>query len=122
MENELLFTKTHEWIKWLNEEKTEAYIGLSKYATENLGDIVYVNIDKENVEKGEQLGDIESVKAVSDLFSPFTGLVSQVNEKVLNNPGLINVQPEDFWICKIVDIKDSEELFTKEEYDKLEKE
>ena len=122
MENELLFTKTHEWIQWLNEEKTEAYVGLSQYAADSLGDIVYVNIEVDETEVGEVLGDVESVKAVSDLFSPFTGKVSIVNEEVINSPELINVKPEETWICKIVDIKESDHLLSKAEYDKVEKE
>lgn len=122
MENELLFTKTHEWIQWLNEEKTEAYVGLSQYAADSLGDIVYVNIEDDETEVGEVLGDVESVKAVSDLFSPFTGKVSLVNEEVINSPELINVKPEEIWICKIVDIKESDHLLSRAEYDKVEKE
>lgn len=121
MDNELHFTKSHEWIKWLNDEKTEAYVGISKYAADNLGDIVYVNIDEDEIEKGDAFGDIESVKAVSDLLSPFTGEVSKVNQEIINKPGLINEQSEEIWICKIVNIVESVELLTRKEYDNLEK-
>lgn len=121
MDNELHFTKSHEWIKWLNDEKTEAYVGISKYAADNLGDIVYVNIDEDEIEKGDAFGDIESVKAVSDLLSPFTGEVTKVNQEIINKPGLINEQSEEIWICKIVNIVESVELLTRKEYDNLEK-
>lgn len=122
MEQELLFSKTHEWVQWLNDEKTEAYVGLSQYAVGSLGDIVYVSIDEDDIVKGEALGDIESVKAVSDLFSPVTGTVTEVNPAVLDKPVLINEKPETTWICKISNIVETSDLINREEYNKLDKE
>lgn len=119
MAKELFFTKTHEWVEWISE--TEAYIGLSKYAAESLGDIVYVNIEEDELEKGDVLGDIESVKAVSDLYSPFTGNIVEINGDVLDNPALINDNPEGTWICKVDNISDREELLSAQEYQELDK-
>ena len=120
MAKEVLFTKTHEWVKQISE--TEAYVGLSFYAARELGDIVYLDIEKKAVVKGKAMGEIEAVKAVSELYSPFTGKISEINEAILDNPSLINENSEETWICKIINITDSEELLTKTEYDKLIKE
>jgi glycine cleavage system H protein len=122
MGQELFFSKTHEWVQWLNDEKTEAYIGLSQYAVGSLGDIVYVSIDEADVKKGDTLGDVESVKAVSDLYSPVTGTVTEVNPELLENPALINIKAETTWICKISNIVETKALLSREDYDKLDKE
>ena len=121
MAQDLLFSKTHEWVQWLNDDKTEAYVGLSQYAVGSLGDIVYVSVDEADVKKGDTLGDVESVKAVSDLYSPVTGTVVEVNPELVENPALINIKAETTWICKITNIVDSEVLLSKEDYDKLDK-
>lgn len=121
MEKDLFFSKTHEWLQWLNDEKTEAYVGLSQYAVSSLGDIVYVSVDEADVKKGDTFGDVESVKAVSDLYSPVTGTVSEVNSELVDNPALINIKAESTWICKIINIVDTKELLSKEDYDKLDK-
>lgn len=120
MARELFYTKSHEWVEWISE--TEAYVGLSAYASESLGDIVYVSVEEDDVTLGDSMGDIESVKAVSDLYSPFDGEIVEVNEEVLDNAGLINEDPENTWICKIANITEKEELLSKEEYEALDKE
>lgn len=122
MAQDLLFSRTHEWVQWLNDEKTEAYIGLSQYAVSSLGDIVYVSVDEGDIKKGDTLGDVESVKAVSDLYSPVTGTVTEVNSELVENPALFNIKAETTWICKITDIVDSEALLSREDYEKLDKE
>ncbi|MGH4036388.1 MAG: glycine cleavage system protein H [Sphaerochaeta sp.] len=119
---ELMFSKTHEWVQWLNEEKTSAYIGISEYAAKKLGDIVYVGIDEEDAVQGERVGDVESVKAVSDFFSPFTGEISEINSVVIDNPAILNIKPEETWICKVDNITASLQLLSKVEYDNLDKE
>ncbi len=120
MAKELFYTKSHEWVEWISE--TEAYLGLSNYASESLGDIVYINIDEDEVFMGDSMGDVESVKAVSDLYSPFDGEITEINQDALDNPSSINEDSENVWICKISNITNKEELLTKEEYDKLDKE
>ncbi len=113
----IMYSDSHEWVKMINEN--EAYVGLSSYATKQLGDIVYINIDAEDVDIKDVLGDIESVKAVSDFYSPLKGTVLEVNEEILDNPALLNEDPENTWICKIGNIENKVKLYTLEEYNKL---
>lgn len=115
MENELLYSESHEWVKWISE--TEAYVGLSKYAAAQLGDIVYINIDAQEVSVKDVLGDIESVKAVSDFYSPLEGDVIEVNQEIVDNPALITEDAENVWICKIANIKNKVKLLSKKEYE-----
>jgi len=120
MKKDLVFSETHEWVQWLSE--TEALVGISNYAAEQLGDIVYVDIDAEDVEVKDVLGEIESVKAVSNFYSPLTGDVVEVNQDIVDNPALINEDSENTWICKIANITDQVALLSKEDYEALEKE
>ena len=88
-----------------------AYIGISKFAAEQLGNVVYVDMPEvdDEVEAGEEFGAIESVKAASDLFSPVSGVVVEVNEYLVDNPRLINEDPETNWIIK-VEMSDASQL------------
>ena len=106
---ELKYTKSHEWVK---EEDGVCVIGLTDYAQSALGDLVFVNLPEEDdaVTAGEAFSDVESVKAVSDVFSPVTGVVCAVNEELLDNPALINEAPYDAWLIKVKDVTDTEEL------------
>ena len=89
LEKELLYSKSHEWVK---EEGDEVLIGLTDYAQSELGDLVFVNLPEEGDELsvGESFADVESVKAVSDIYAPVAGIVSQVNEEILDAPEMIN--------------------------------
>ena len=101
VENEYYYTKEHEWAK-PNEEVV--IIGLSDYAQAQLHEIVYVEPPKMDAEvsQGEAIGAVESVKAVSDLYSPVTGKVVEVNQALLDNPEKINSDPYgEGWIAKI---------------------
>lgn len=111
----LLYSKSHEWVK---EEDGEVLIGLTDYAQSELGDLVFVNLPEEGdeVTTGESFADVESVKAVSDVYSPVTGVVSAVNEELLDAPEAINEAPYDAWFIKVSDITDREELLSPEEY------
>ncbi len=106
---ELKYTKSHEWVK---EEDGVFVIGLTDYAQSALGDLVFVNLPEEgdSVAAGEAFSDVESVKAVSDVFSPVSGEVCAVNEELLDNPALINEAPYDAWLIKVTNVTDSEEL------------
>ena len=106
---ELKYTKSHEWVK---EEDGLCVIGLTDYAQNALGDIVFINLPEEgdSVTAGESFSDVESVKAVSDVFSPATGTVAAVNEDLLDNPALINEAPYDAWLVKLENVTDTEEL------------
>ena len=93
-------------------------MGLTDYAQKQLGDIVFVNLPMEGdpATAGEVLADVESVKAVADVFSPVTGTVAAVNEDLMDEPQQINQAPYEAWIAKISDVTDTEELLTAAEY------
>ena len=112
----LLYSRSHEWVK---EEGDEVLIGLTDYAQSELGDLVFVNLPEEDdeVATGESFADVESVKAVSDVYSPVTGVVSAVNEELLDAPESINEAPYDAWFVRVKDISDREELLTAAEYE-----
>jgi len=113
------FTQEHEWITL--DSDSIATVGITDFAQESLGDITYVQLPKEGeeIKKDDPFGVVESVKAVSDLYSPVTGRVVEVNQPLLNAPELINEDPmADGWMIK-VEVKgelDMEGLMTKAEY------
>lgn len=113
--DDLKYSKSHEWVK----EDGEVTVGLTDYAQSELGDLVFVNLPEEgdDVTVGEAFGDVESVKAVSDVYSPVTGVVSEINEALLDAPESINEAPYDAWFIKVKEITDTEELLTAEEYE-----
>ena len=106
----LRYTKSHEWIKM--QEDGTALVGLSDYAQDALGDLVFVNLPEagDEVSAGEPFADVESVKAVSDVYSPLTGVVDAINDNLLDTPEAINEAPYDAWFIKVSDITDKEEL------------
>lgn len=106
---ELKYSKTHEWVK---DEDGVCVIGLTDYAQDALGDIVFVNLPSvgDEVKASQAFGDVESVKAVSDVFSPVTGTVVEVNEEVLDNPALVNEDCYATWLIKVENVTESEEL------------
>lgn len=104
------YTEDHEWVE-LNGD--EAVVGISEYAAEELGEITFVALPEEDDDcnVGDKLAEVESVKAASDIFSPVTGTVCEVNEALFDEPGLLNESPEDKgWICKLTDLADLTEL------------
>lgn len=115
--NELKYSKSHEWVKF--EDDTTAVIGLTDYAQSELGDLVFVNLPEEGdeVTAGEVFGDVESVKAVSDVYCPVTGTVSAINEELLDAPESINEAPYEAWFIKVEEISETEELLSAEEYE-----
>lgn len=114
--NELKYSKTHEWVK---DEDNTVVIGLSDFAQEELGDIVFINlpVEGDSVVAGEAFADVESVKAVSDVYSPVTGVVSEINEELMDNPALVNEAPYDAWFIKVSDVEDTEDLMDADEYE-----
>ena len=115
LREELLYSKSQEWVK---EEGDEVVIGLTDYAQSELGDLVFVNLPEEGdeVTVGEAFSDVESVKAVSDVYSPVSGTVSEINEELLDAPETINEAPYDAWFVKVKDVTEKEELLSAEEY------
>ena len=113
---ELRYSKSHEWVKM---DGDVAVIGISDFAQDALGDVVFINLPAEgdSVTAGENFGDVESVKAVSDLVCPVTGAVCAVNEELLDQPELLNKEPYDAWIIKVENITDTEELLDAAAYE-----
>ena len=119
---ELKYTKDHEWVKMLDD--TTALVGISDFAQSELGDLVFVNLPAvgDDVVAGEAACDVESVKAVSDVMSPVTGSVAEVNEELDDSPELLNSDPYGAWIMKIEHVTDFSELLSAEEYEAFTKE
>ena len=112
----LRYTKSHEW---LLVEDGVATVGLTDFAQDALGDIVFVNLPQpgDQVSAGEALGDVESVKAVSDVLSPVSGVVAEVNEELLDNPALVNEDPYGAWLVKVEQLTGEEELLDAAAYE-----
>ncbi|MGO2823873.1 MAG: glycine cleavage system protein GcvH [Brachybacterium alimentarium] len=101
MTAELLYSKDHEWVRV--ESDGVAVIGVTDYAAEQLGDVVYVDLPETGAElnAGSEMGEIESTKSVSDLFSPIDGTVTEINQAVVDSPELVNSAPfEDGWLLR----------------------
>ena len=113
---EMKYSKDHEWMK---EEDGVVVVGISDFAQDALGDVVFVNLPGEGdeVTAGEAFGDVESVKAVSDLVSPVSGTVCAVNEELLDEPEQLNKAPYDAWLIKVENVSDTEELLDAAAYE-----
>lgn len=117
---EIYYSKTHEWVKIDGDEAT---VGISAFATGELGDITYVELPEEDsdVIVGDAIGTVESVRASSEVFSPVSGTIVSVNRALDDDPDLINRSPEDQgWICKLenIDLVELEDLMSEEAYKK----
>ena len=112
----LRYTKSHEWVLFADDGT--AKVGLTDHAQDALGDLVFVNLPQvgDALTCGEALGDVESVKAVSDVYSPVTGTVKAVNEDLLDTPEAINADPYGAWLIRVEQVTETEELLTAEEY------
>ena len=122
--SEVKYSKEHEWIKLDGEEAT---IGITKHATEMLGDIVFAELPEKgsNVEKDGTAGVVESTKAASDVYTPVSGEVIDTNQMIVDDPSKINEDPEEsawFFKLKIKDKTEMDNLMSKEEYEKFAKE
>ena len=118
------YSKEHEWIIL---EGDEATIGITKHATEMLGDIVFAELPEKgsNVEKDGTAGVVESTKAASDVYTPVSGEVIDINQTIVDDPSKINEDPEGaawFFKLKLKDKSEMDSLMNKEEYDKFAKE
>ena len=122
--SEVKFSKEHEWITLEGEVAT---IGITKHATEMLGDIVFAELPEKgsNVEKDGTAGVVESTKAASDVYSPISGEITEGNKAIADDPGSVNTDPEGaswFFKLKIKDKGEYDSLMSKDEYDKFAKE
>ena len=115
--NELKYSRSHEWIRMTGEDTAE--IGLTDFAQDQMGDLVFVELPEaeDELTAGESFANVESVKAVSDVYSPVTGVVLEINEELLDNPALINEDPYGAWLVRVGSISGYEELLSAEEYD-----
>lgn len=114
---DLVYTRSHEWARI---EEEGATVGISEYAQEQLGDLTFVELPAvgDEVSQGEEMGSIESVKAASELFSPVTGRVVEVNESLEDAPEQINEDPyEAGWLIKVELSEEPEGLMSPEEYE-----
>ena len=113
---ELKYSKSHEWLRM---EDGVAVIGISDFAQDALGDVVFINLPQEGDETtaGESFGDVESVKAVSELICPVTGTICAVNDELFDAPEKLNEDPYGAWIIKVDNITDAEELLDAGEYE-----
>ena len=113
---ELQYSKSHEWVK---AEDGVTVVGISDFAQNALGDVVFVNLPAEgdSVTAGDAFGDVESVKAVSDVISPVSGVVLEVNEELVDNPALVNEDPYGAWLIKVEQITGEEELLDAAAYE-----
>ena len=122
--SEVKYSKEHEWIKL---EDDVATIGITKHATEMLGDIVFAELPEKgsNVEKDGTAGVVESTKAASDVYTPVSGEVVDTNQEIVDDPSKINQDPENsawFFKLKIKDKSEMDSLMNKDDYDKFAKE
>ncbi|EAC4166998.1 glycine cleavage system protein GcvH [Listeria monocytogenes] len=118
---DLLYTEEHEWVK---ADDGSYVIGITDFAQDQLGDIVFVELPEvgDTVTKGDSIGSIESVKTVSDFYAPVTGKVVAVNETLEDEPELINSNPYDTgWILKLEEVEgaDVKALLSSDDYEKV---
>lgn len=113
---ELRYARSHEWIR---EQDGVVEIGLTDYAQEQLGDLVFVELPQvgDPVACGESFANVESVKAVSDVYSPVTGVVTEINEELLDDAAAINEDPYGAWLIRVGQITRQEELLDAEDYE-----
>ena len=122
--SEKKYSKQHEWVSL---EGDIATVGITKHAAEMLGDVVFVELPEKgkNVQKEGQAGVVESTKAASDVYSPITGEITEVNQSIVDDPAAINKDPEGeswFFKIKIKNKLELEKLMSKADYDKFSKE
>ncbi len=116
------YTREHEWAKLDDADSRLVSVGITAFAQDELGDIVYFDLPNagDNVSYMVKMGEVESVKAVSDLFSPVTGRIEAVNDDLVDHPELVNDDPfEAGWIMKVTlsDLAELDTLMTAPEYD-----
>lgn len=117
---DLKYSKEHEWLRV--ESDGSAVVGITEFATDSLGDIVFVELPEVGAEltRSEEMGEIESVKAVSDLYSPVSGRVVELNEKLADSPELVNDGPyESGWMIKVTlsDPTEADLLLSADQYE-----
>lgn len=120
MNRKLRFSKEHQWAS--EETNGEVFVGISNYAQESLGDVVFVDVPEvgASFNQGDRLGTIESVKTASDFYAPVTGDVVEVNKELIEAPESLNERPYEAWIVKL-SVRSAEELLALMDPDAYEK-
>src|SRR5699024_2825646 len=118
---DLQYSKDHSWVRY---EGSDLRIGITEFAQEELGDIVFIELPEvgTDIEIGEPFGNVESVKTVSELYAPVSGTVVEVNETLVENPELVNESPYDRAWMIVIEASDEDELddlLSDEQYDSL---
>ncbi len=119
VQNDLFYAETHEWVKYLDGGK--ALIGISDHAQEEMGDVAFINLCDEGdvLCAGDSLGDIESIKAVSDIYCPVDGTVAKVNDELLDDPAKLNSNPYGSWLVELENVSVNNELMDAAAYEKF---
>jgi len=112
----LFYTESHEWVKF--EDDGTATVGITDFAQSELGDIVYVNLPEVDdvMEAGKRFCDVESVKAVSDVYAPISGTIVEVNENLMDSPESVNEDAYEAWFVKVSDVNNKDRLMSAEAY------
>ena len=115
---DLKYTETHEWVR---EEDGYIVIGITDFAQHALGDLVFVNLPEvgDDITMETAFADVESVKAVSDVMSPVSGVVAEINEEIVDNPAIINEDPYEAWFIKVKEVSATASLMDASEYEEL---
>lgn len=118
--NELKYSKSHEWVRV---EGNVAYFGITDYAQDHLGEVVFADLPDtgREIKVEEVVAALESVKAVADIFSPISGTIVEINEELLDDPAKINTDPYDSWLIAVEmsDKSELDELMSAEDYEKI---
>ncbi|NLM85247.1 MAG: glycine cleavage system protein GcvH [Clostridiales bacterium] len=114
----LKYSASHEWVKT---EGDQVVIGITDFAQKELGDLVFINLPNvgDEITHDEAFAEVESVKAASDIISPVNGVITEVNEALLDAPELINQNAYDAWIIKAKDVSGLDSLLSAEQYEEL---
>jgi glycine cleavage system H protein len=118
--SDLKYTKDHEWVRISG---SEARVGITEYAQKQLGDVVYLELPEVGraLKKGDVFGTIESVKAVSELYSPVSGEVTEINRSLTERPEGVNTDPHESWmiVIKLTDAANADDLLDAGQYTQL---
>ena len=119
MENERFYLKSHEWIEFTDEGT--ARIGISDYAQNEMGDIVFVNLPEigDELKIEESFAEIESVKSIADVYSPVDGLVIAINQDLIDSPELINEEAYEAWLVEVGNISARDDLMDEDAYEEF---
>lgn len=117
VQKDLFYAQSHEWVKYIGGGK--ALVGVSDHAQEEMGDVAFINLCEvgDVVDVGGGIGDIESIKAVSDIYSPVGGTVTKINDELLDDPAALNSDPYGSWLIELENVSENSELMDAAAYE-----